>query len=114
MSINRFIRLSYAGLFVALVAAGAPATATAASGDPVNGRLVVEKWCALCHSINGVNTDPDRAPTFEQVANRDGRDRAYLTRIVHEDHFPMTTFRLFEAEKRDVVAFLLTLRHEKP
>ncbi|WP_436643352.1 c-type cytochrome [Microbaculum sp. FT89] len=86
------------------------ASATVAAGDPVNGRLVVEKWCSLCHSVNGVNTDPDRAPTFEQIANREGRDRAYLTRIVHEDHFPMTTFRLFEDEKRDVVAFIHSLR----
>ncbi|MCT8973420.1 cytochrome c [Microbaculum marinisediminis] len=85
------------------------ASATAAAGDPVNGRLVVERWCSLCHSVNGVNTDPDRAPTFEQIANRDGRDRAYLSRMVHEDHFPMTTFRLFEDEKRDVVAFILSL-----
>ena len=110
MSIRRFFQLSLIGLIVGSI----PAGAHAAGGDPVNGRLVVEKWCALCHSISGVNTDPDRAPTFEQFANRDGRDAAYLTRIVHEDHFPMTTFRLFEAEKRDVVAFLMTLRREKP
>jgi mono/diheme cytochrome c family protein len=96
-------------LFCIAVLAAMPASAD----DPVKGRLVVEKWCALCHSISGVNTDPDRAPTFEQIANRDGRDKAYLTRIVHEDHFPMTTFRLFEEEKRDVVAFILSLHHEQ-
>ena len=102
-------RLAVLFLFVlVLLVPGGPAAA--AGGDPLNGRLVVEKWCALCHSLSGVNTDPDRAPTFEQIANRDGRDRAYLTRIVHEDHFPMTTFRLFEDEKRDVVAFILSLR----
>lgn len=84
--------------------------ADAADGDPVKGRLVVEKWCAMCHSISGLETDPDRAPTFEQVANRAGRDKAYLTRLMDEDHFPMTTYRLFDAEKRDVVAFLLTLQ----
>ena len=95
--------------FVLAVLAAMPALS---AGDPVKGRLVAEKWCSLCHSLTGVNTDPDRAPTFEQVANRAGRDEAYLTRIVHEDHFPMTTFRLFENEKRDVVAFILTLRHE--
>lgn len=95
---------------LALVVLVPGASTTAAAGDPVNGRLVVEKWCSLCHSVNGVNTDPDRAPTFEQIANRDGRDRAYLSRMVHEDHFPMTTFRLLEDEKRDVVAFILSLR----
>lgn len=87
--------------------------APARAADPVKGRLVVEKWCALCHSLQGIETAPDRAPTFEQIANRDGRNKAYLTRIVHEDHFPMTTFRLFEDEKRDVVAFILTLKHEQ-
>ena len=74
---------------LSLVLALFAATPALSAGDPVKGRLVAEKWCALCHSLTGVETDPDRAPTFEQVANRDGRDRAYLTRIVHEDHFPM-------------------------
>jgi len=101
-------RLLLAGLFFCTLP-----TLAHAAGDPVNGRLVVEKWCSLCHSVEGVNTDPDRAPTYEEIANRDGVDRAYLTRIVHEDHFPMTTFRLFEDEKQDVVAFILSLKHDK-
>jgi mono/diheme cytochrome c family protein len=99
-----------AGFLGLALAIGVSEAAIAADGDPVNGRLVAEKWCSLCHSILGTERNPDRAPTFEQVANRPGRDRAYLTRFLQQDHFPMTTFRLFDEEKRDVVAFLVTLK----
>jgi len=102
--------MSNAPLLVLLWLLALVAPAIAVDGDPVKGRLVAEKWCALCHSITGTETSPDRAPTFEQVVNRDGRTRSYLTRLMDEDHFPMTTYRLFDDEKRDVVAFLMTLK----
>ena len=40
------------------------------------------------------------------------RDARFLTGFLREDHFPMTTYRLFEHEKRDVVAFLVPLKDE--
>lgn len=85
-------------------------TPVRAEGDPVRGAAVVERWCAICHSVRGIETDPERAPTFEQVAARPGRDGAYLARFLDEDHFPMTTYRLFDEEKRDVVALILSLK----
>ncbi len=41
---------------------------------------------------------------------REGRDEAYFLRFMQEDHFPMTTFRLFDHEKADVVAYLMALQ----
>lgn len=79
-------------------------------GDPLRGRTVVVEWCSMCHSISGVERDPDRAPTFETISKKPGRDLQYFTRFLDEDHFPMTTFRLFADEKRDVAAFLDDLR----
>ncbi len=74
------------------------------------GRLVVKQWCAACHTISGRETDPDRAPTFEQIANRPGRTRTYFRSFLDQDHFPMTTYRLFDTEKQDVVALLMSLK----
>lgn len=50
------------------------------------------------------------APPFEDIVMRKGRDRDYFSRFVREDHFPMTTFRLFGHEKDDIVAWLLALQ----
>lgn len=43
---------------------------------------------------------------------REGRDEAYFARFMQEDHFPMTTFRLFDHENADVVAYLLALQRQ--
>ncbi|WP_205470536.1 hypothetical protein [Breoghania sp. L-A4] len=85
--------------------------APAHSDDAVaRGRVVVEQWCRDCHLRAGDRPDPDMAPPYEQIVLRPGRDRAYFTRFLREDHFPMTTFRLFDQEKADVVAYLMSLR----
>jgi mono/diheme cytochrome c family protein len=84
--------------------------AAGTDGDAARGEGVAVQWCGMCHSVSGRETDPDRAPTFEEIAARPGRDGTWFARFLDEDHFPMTTFRLFDDEKRDVVAFLLSLR----
>jgi len=53
------------------------------------------------------------APSYEELVLREGRDRAFYRRFMREDHFPMTTFRLFEHEKDDVVAWLMALQKEQ-
>jgi hypothetical protein len=63
----------------------------------------------MCHSISGTGSNPEMAPTFEEIANRPGQDLDYLRRFLDEDHFPMTTFRLFDHEKRDVAEFIVSL-----
>jgi cytochrome c1 len=50
------------------------------------------------------------APPYEEIVLREGRDRAYFVKFLKEDHFPMTTFRLFDNEKADVVEYLMALR----
>lgn len=97
-------------VFLALVFAAG--TVNAEPGDPVNGRIVVEHWCSNCHALTGTETEPDRAPTFSEIMKERDRDARFLTGFLREDHFPMTTYRLFEHEKRDVVAFLVSLKDE--
>ena len=87
-----------------------PSNPAAAEEAVRRARLVVKQWCATCHTISGRETDPDRAPTFEQIANRPGRTRIYFREFLDQDHFPMTTYRLFDTEKQDVVALLMSLK----
>ena len=82
-----------------------------ASADAASrGAAVVEQWCRLCHVHAGETRGPDMAPPFEEIVRRPGHDEAFFVRFLHEDHFPMTTYRLFEDEKSDVVAWLMSLK----
>jgi mono/diheme cytochrome c family protein len=78
----------------------------------VRGAAIVDEWCRLCHLRATAAPDPDMAPPFEDVVKREGRDEAYFVRFMGEDHFPMTTFRLFDDEKADVVAYLMMLQRQ--
>jgi mono/diheme cytochrome c family protein len=105
--------LSLAAATLAVLAlSGAIAAGAGRKASPRRGLAIVDQWCRMCHSIEGEETDPDRAPTFATIVKRKGRTRAYFRHFLREDHFPMTTFRLFEQEKADVVAFLLWLQKE--
>lgn len=74
------------------------------------GATAVEQWCRLCHLRVSDGGNPDMAPPFEDIVKRPGRDRAFFRRFLREDHFPMTTFRLFDDEKADVVVYLMHLQ----
>lgn len=101
-------------LFRILPALIACAAVPADAGDAVSrGAAVVEQWCRQCHLRAGDPPDPVMAPTYEEIVMREGRDRAYFRKFLHEDHFPMTTFRLFEHEKRDVLEWLMALQEEQ-
>jgi hypothetical protein len=49
---------------------------------------------------------------FEELVARPLNDAARLRALMDEDHFPMTTYRLFSFEKDDVVAYLIDLREQ--
>jgi len=74
------------------------------------GQLVVNQWCRSCHLRPTDQADADMAPPFEAIVQRSGRDQNYFEKFLWEDHFPMTTYRLFDYEKRDVVAYLMALQ----
>lgn len=87
-----------------------PATADDAAS---RGRRVVDEWCRLCHLRAGQPPRRGMAAPYEEIVRRPGRDEAYFNRLLHEDHFPMTTFRLFEHEKHDVLAYLMWLQRRQ-
>ncbi len=76
------------------------------------GLAVVDEWCRSCHVRTQAKKSPDTAPLFQEITRRPGRNKAYLRAFMDEDHFPMTTFRLFDAEKDDVVEYLISLKRQ--
>ena len=86
-------------------------TMPAKADSPVErGRAVVEKWCRVCHVRNPTQRRPDMGPPFQDIVKRPGRTASYFRAFLDEDHFPMTTFRLFDYEKDEVVAYLMSLK----
>lgn len=81
-----------------------------AGGNAERGQAVIEQWCRTCHQRAGDKPDPDMAPPYEKIVLRPDHTRAYFKKFLKEDHFPMTTYRLFDREKADVVAYLMALQ----
>ena len=100
------------GLFAAGMMMILSIGAARADGAAVRGAGILEEWCRTCHLRAEDAPDPDMGPAFEEIVRREGRDEAYFARFMREDHFPMTTFRLFDHEKADVIAFLLALQKQ--
>lgn len=89
------------------------ATASSALADPAavaRGEIVVDEWCRDCHVREGQKLTADMAPPYSAIVSIEGRDRAWFEAFLKADHFPMTTFRLFDHEKADVVEWLLDLQ----
>ena len=89
-----------------------PVAAHADSEAARRGAAVVETWCRDCHPRSGQDQGRFDAPPYEEIVTWPGRDAAYFKKFFAEDHFPMPTFRLFDHEKADVVAYLLSLQEK--
>lgn len=100
--------LTMTSMIVTLCIAGVAHADDAAA----RGEQVVEQWCRMCHLHATDKPDANMAPPYEEIVLRPGRDEPYFVRFMQEDHFPMTTFRLFDHEKADVVAYLMALQRQ--
>lgn len=108
----------------ALAAVAGCAETERLGGDPAQGHDVAERWCSECHRVSPsdpsgmraghVLPPPVAAPDFFVVARRPYADRAYLERFTGELHLPMPIYRLSEAERQDIVAYILTLKSSVP
>lgn len=74
------------------------------------GEAVIETWCRDCHPRSGQDASAFDAPPYEIIVQLPDHDEAYFRRFLNEDHFPMPTFRLFDEEKADVIAYLMSLQ----
>jgi cytochrome c2 len=95
---------------IGLVAA-VPAHADTAAA--ARGKAVVDQWCRECHLKANDKPNKVMAPRYEDIVRRPGRNEAYFRKFLATDHFPMTIYRLFEDEKRDVVAYLMSLKAKR-
>jgi Cytochrome c553 len=95
-----------------LLATLAASPAFADTPSAARGAAVVDEWCRDCHLRPGDRPDPDMAPPYEEIVTWPGRDRAWFEKFLRDDHFPMTTYRLFDHEKADVVEWLLSLERK--
>lgn len=91
-----------------------PMTALADTAAVKRGERVVEEWCRDCHVREGEPLSADMAPPYSDIVAVPDRDRAWFEAFLEADHFPMTTFRLFEHEKADVVEWLMDLKRRQP
>ena len=94
---------------VSLIVVG-PSVAAQSDNAAERGKAVVDKWCRMCHVKTVDEKSPDMAPPFQEIANREGRNFTYIRNFLDEDHFPMSTFRLFDHEKDDVAVYLINLK----
>lgn len=86
-----------------------PATA-AEKGAVARGEAIAAQWCATCHAMGSDASTPYDAPAFVGIANRPDQELGALRAFLDGDHFPMTTHRLFPAERDDVSAYIMSLR----
>lgn len=83
------------------------------------GHYVAEKWCSECHRVapdepsgmrvGHVLPPPVAAPSFMVIAARPDTTAGSLDHFLAELHLPMPTYRLREDERREVVAYILSL-----
>ena len=94
------------------------ATTTSAAqerGDPDRGLNYARQVCAHCHAIRkGDENSPHHlAPSFEKIANSPGVTGIALAAILHSVHENMPNFVLSENERDNVIAYILSLKHER-
>lgn len=85
------------------------------------GQITAERVCGFCHQV--VATRPAAieaaAPSFMEIANLPGRNRAYLRQFTSERHLvetlgprpvPMPTATLAPEEREEVIAYILSFQ----
>ena len=112
-------------LIIALLVIGsAVASCTLFQTEADRGRYVAEKWCSECHRVapdqpSGVRVGhvlpPSvEAPSFMAIAGLPDTTADSLAHFIDELHLPMPTFRLSEDERRQVIAYILSLKRDVP
>ena len=99
-------------IFAILAVAGQPdLAASAAPGDPANGKRLAVLWCASCHLVSAEQaTTTTEAPPFATIAQETPEAVARLETFLANPHPPMPQLNLTRAEIRDLVAYIASLR----
>jgi len=80
--------------------------------DAVNGGAIARQVCAECHAVERGQSRSynDEAPTFDAIAKTPGMTSIALTAALRTSHRRMPNIILPDAELKDIVAYLLTLK----
>jgi mono/diheme cytochrome c family protein len=82
------------------------------AGDAPRGQAFAQRVCAQCHAVRGdrpASPNPD-APTFRTIAAVPGMTAMALTVTLQSAHNAMPDLVLEPQERRDVIAYILSLR----
>jgi mono/diheme cytochrome c family protein len=84
--------------------------------DISRGHQVALHICAACHAVerNQTRSPYAAAPPFDQVANAPAMTKLALRVALQSSHRVMPNIRLTEAQRADVIAYLMTLKRERP
>lgn len=105
---------------VTLVAVGLPTVAAWAQGDTTvvtEGRELALKWCAECHLVDKGQTTAasDAVPSFYAIADHPSTTETGLKAFLMSPHKKqMPNIMLTREQIDDVVAYILSLRGQKP
>jgi mono/diheme cytochrome c family protein len=106
------MRVTIFGLLLGALALGLSDANAQEIGDPLAGRMFSEEACASCHAIQlSQMTSPDaNAAPFQQIADTAGITGIALTVWLQTPHPTMPNLQLTQAEKRNLIAYILALR----
>jgi len=81
-------------------------------GDPMVGAQLGQSMCSSCHAVGATGRGTDMAPTLPAVAA--ARNDDDLTLFLADPHGAMPPITLTRQQIADLVAWLGTLRPERP
>jgi mono/diheme cytochrome c family protein len=84
-------------------------------GDPQSGFNIAKSVCATCHAVRKGDSLSPRpgASSFEEIANASGVTGISLAATLHSIHENMPNFVLPVKNRDDIIAYILTLKHER-
>jgi len=102
---------------LAAAVACSPGAATRADdvpGDVVAGRSLVVKECNECHSVSPDQRAVrlDAAPGFDEIAAKPQTTAISLRAFLQQSHPTMPNLILTDAERDNVIAFILSLKQQ--
>lgn len=94
----------------------AASVAAPSISDVVAGRTYATQMCSSCHDVTSHINDEfakARPPSFYAVANASTTTALGLQAFLVTSHEPMPNFIIAQKDRRNVIAYILSLRAEK-
>ena len=96
---------------LAIIGSVATSATRAQEGDPQRGLSVVQDICASCHAVHRGERSPNvNAPPFTTIADVPGMTAIALQAALQTSHKTMPNVILPDDSRRDVIAYILSLK----